>query len=87
MAITLEDKPEIEYPCKWGYRLIGKDKDTMHSAAKSLLGVKPHTIKHGNQSSKGTFVSLHLELVVDSEDERIYLYEEFKKQECFLYVL
>lgn len=84
---TIEGKPEISYPCKWGYKMIGRDAELMRKVASDLIGKKLHTIKESNKSSKGTFVSLHLELVVDSEDERVYIYEELKKNSCFLHIL
>lgn len=85
--ITIEGTPEIDYPCKWGYKLIGRDQEVMRGVVKKIVGEKEHTLKPSKTSSKGTFVSLHLEVLVFSHDERIFIYEELLASKGFLHIL
>lgn len=69
------DRPEIEYPCTWVYKVIGEDcsllKDVIVSAC-SPLSVK---ISHSHASSKGKYHSLNAEVEVPSEEVRLKLYK------------
>ena len=68
------DRPDIEYPCTWVYKVIGEDcsllKDVIVSAC-SPLSVK---ISHSHASSKGKYHSLNAEVEVPSEEVRLKVY-------------
>ena len=88
VSITeVNQKVEITYPVKWSYKLVGRDADAIKEGIMPLLNNKEHTIKHSNQSKTGKFVSIACEMLIMHEEERLYFYEEFKKQETILYVL
>lgn len=88
MVNILEGKKlELEYPISWQYKIIGMDEDSMHASAVHILKEKPFTLTPSNKSSSGKFVSLTLEVLVYSEDERLYIYEELRKVECIKYIL
>jgi putative lipoic acid-binding regulatory protein len=88
VANILEGKKlELEYPISWQYKIIGMDEDSMHASAVHILKEKPFTLTPSNKSSSGKFVSLTLEVLVYSEDERLYIYEELRKVECIKYIL
>lgn len=84
---TIEGTPEIDYPCKWGYKLIGRDRAAMQETVKKIVGEKVHTLSPSKTSAKGTFVSLHLEVLVFSHDERTFIYEELRASKGFLHIL
>ena len=69
------DRPEIEYPCTWVYKVIGEDcsllKDVIVSTC-SPLSVK---ISHSHASPKGKYHSLNAEVEVPSEEVRLKLYK------------
>lgn len=88
MANILEGKKlELEYPVSWQYKLIGMDEAQMHAKTVHILKEKPFSLTPSNKSSSGKFVSLTLEVLVYSDDERLYIYEELRKAECVKYVL
>lgn len=87
MDILQGKKLELEYPCAWEYRLVGKCEESIKDAITNLAGEKPFSLKPSNKSSGGKFVSIIFEVHVYSEDERLYLYEELRKQKDILYVL
>lgn len=72
------DKPEIIYPCNWNYRIVGTNESQIRDAVVSLLKDKLFTIELSNTSGKGTYVSLKLTTEVDSEAERVALFEAIK---------
>jgi len=74
-----KEKPEINYPTKWGFKVIGKDKVKVEQAIKDVMGDKAHICKFSNTSKKGTFHSYSAECTVDSQEERDALYQKFKE--------
>ena len=73
-----QESPEITYPCEWGYRVIGTTEEPMRNSIASILGDKNYSISRSNVSKGGKYLSLSLTLVVDSEVERIEIYESLK---------
>ena len=82
-----QEKPEINYPTKWGFKVIGKDKDKIEQAIKEVMGDKEHSLKFSNSSKKGTFHSYNTECVVESQEERDKLYKAFGEHNDVDYVL
>ena len=67
-------KPEIEYPCQWRYRVLGEDADTLRALIGDVLSDRPHEIKMGNVSSKGTYCSVEgaCEVLSEADRDRIF---------------
>ena len=82
-----EQKPEITYPCSWGYRVIGTEAAPMKNAIESVVSQKKYKLKDSNKSSGGKYVSMALSLVVDSEEERLSIYESLKASDEIRMVL
>lgn len=82
-----EEKADITYPCEWGYRIIGTDKESMKSCVSSLVKEKEYSLKESNQSSSGKYTSLILSLIVESEEERVSLFNALKADEQIKMVL
>lgn len=70
----IEGKPEIHYPCVWEFRIIGENKARLEQIISELM-TKRYTLDEKNHSSKGRFVSMHLSVEVESEEERNALYQ------------
>lgn len=87
MNILEGKKLELEYPLSWQYKIIGMDEGEMHAKTVHILKEKPFSLTPSNRSSTGKFVSLTLEVLVFSEEERLYIYEELRKLECIKYIL
>jgi len=82
-----KEKPEINYPTKWGFKVIGKDKEKVEQAIKEIMGDKAHTCKFSNSSKGGKFTSFSAECTVESEEERDNLYKAFGKHDDVNYVI
>ena len=74
MSSDKECRPEIDYPCPWQYRLIGEDEAAMRAALAECIDVERCVVSEGNRSSGGRYLSVQVELIVMSEEERLGLY-------------
>jgi len=70
-----KQKLELNYPCNWKYKVIGKNENEIKHAVKEILDNRDYTLKISHTSKKGKFKSFTLELLVHNEDDRKTLYE------------
>ena len=68
-------RPQIDYPCRWQYRIIGEDRTAMLAAIAAQVDVAACVIDDANTSSNGRYLSLNLEMTVNDEPERLHLYQ------------
>ena len=83
-------KPEIQYPCRWQYRLIGEDRELISAAVRAAVGasgVDLCTITEGNVSTGGRYRTITLELDIKDEEERLRLYNFFSDHPAIRLVL
>ena len=77
-----QQKPEIEFPCHWGYKVIGLDQEAVAEAVLECVGVCLGTelgdrnmkLDLSRKSTGGKYVSWSLGLRVDSLAERDKLF-------------
>ena len=69
------DKPDIEYPCTWVYKVIGEDCSLLKDVIVSACSPLPVKISHSHASSKGKYHSLNAEVEVPSEEVRLEVYK------------
>ncbi len=81
------DRPEITYPCEWGYRIIGTSEEEIRRVVREVVGEAEHTLAVSNESSGGKYVSLHLALTVTDEAHRLDVYRRIREAECVKIVL
>ena len=55
--------------------------------AKNVLGERIYKISQSNNSKDKTYVSYKVSLLVHSEEDRVALFQEFKKEDCVKIVL
>jgi len=72
------EKPQIEYPTKWGYKIIGRDKEKLKACIKEVMGDKEHLCSLGNTSRTGKFTTYNASCTVESEEERDRLFKCFQ---------
>ena len=76
-------KPHIDYPCQWAFKIIGTDEESMRVAVKDCLamslnkgtGERPYELGFSRRSNEGKYVSLVLDIEVEDEDERNALFK------------
>ena len=63
-------KPEIQYPCEWSYKVIGSDRERITDTISVVLkGFAYHCVE-SRKSRTGKYMSFHVSLRVQSEEER-----------------
>ena len=73
-----QERPTIEYPTNWGFKLIGRDKEKLLACIKEAMGEKEHLCSLGNTSKTGKFHSYNASCIVDTEEERNRIFKYFK---------
>jgi putative lipoic acid-binding regulatory protein len=81
------DRPVIEYPCNWIYKVVGEDRTLLRDVI--IKACLPHavTISYSQSSSKGKYHSINAELVIPDETARLRIYEILKSHSAVKIVL
>ena len=74
----LDQKLELDYPCNWNYKIITAHEDHTKEAILDTINERFHTLTHSNNSKSGKYISMNLELLVQNEDDRNFIYEALK---------
>jgi putative lipoic acid-binding regulatory protein len=74
----IEQSLELEYPCRWLYKVVGTDAALVREAALEVIDNESVTIEPSRTSSKGTYVSFNVEVTVQDAEERTGIYEALK---------
>ena len=81
---ALDEKPLINYPTFWDYKVIFEMHQNAHGIFKEILGEREFKFQHSNESSSGKYQSYKLSVYVDSEKDRLVLFNELKKRAKFV---
>jgi len=73
-----QEKPTIEYPTQWGFKIIGRNKEALLACIKEVMGEKEHLCSLGNTSRTGKFTTYNASCVVDSKEERDRIFKWFQ---------
>lgn len=84
---TEPDKPLIEYPCIWSYKLICAAATETHRLVESILGEREFTLVPSQSSSLGKYESHDLSVVAMSDDDRLSIFDKFKKTAAVKFLL
>jgi len=80
-------KVAIEYPCRWTYQIIGREEMRLREAVAEAVGPREHALRSARQSRTGRYCSVHLEMMVASEGERLRVFDVLKTHEAVAFVL
>lgn len=78
MEHILEGKPEISYPCEWDYKVILEKDQYASKLFDELLAPLSYTFKSSNSSKSGKYESYLVSLSVNSEEQRLEIFNKFK---------
>lgn len=82
-----EFRRTISYPTSWTYKLIGREEAQVRAAVASLLSGRSFEIEKSHESTTGKWRSLTLTLMVQSEEDRLGLFDALKSLESIHFVL
>jgi putative lipoic acid-binding regulatory protein len=71
----------------WGYKLIGLDQNDMQAAVSEIIHDRTCRISFSRQSENAKYISLNLELIVESESHRRALYDALRAHQAIKVVL
>lgn len=74
-TLPLEGKPEITYPCRWSYRVVGAPEEAIRALIREVMGSADYEIHGARPSSKGSYVAVHVSVDVRDEAHRTGLYD------------
>ena len=77
----------IEYPCRWVYKIFGKDRDQMREALCEVLPGHDYTVNPSHSSSHKNYHCMNLDIIVSDEEERTGIYEALRAHHAILFVL
>ncbi len=88
MSNQNNDKPIIEYPCPWDFKIIGTSEDAMREAVGQCLdqalnrasGDREFELGTSRTSNGGKYISLRLNLMVMDEAERNNIFSSLARQ-------
>ena len=78
---------DLEYPCRWIYKVIGPDTGEMKKAIGEIVQGCACTITPSNTSKTGKYHCLNLEMVVDDEGHRTGVYDQLREHPAIKIVL
>lgn len=83
----IDERLELEYPCRWLYKVIGWDEEAVRGAVLEVVDVEGLTMELSHHSSQGTYVSFNVEVTVESDEQRTGIYEGLKAHDAVRMVL
>ena len=87
MANQSRENNLIDYPCRWQYRIIGRQADEIKAAIEQIVGDREKFITVSNNSRSGNYISLILELAVEDEQTRNRLYDALNTHQATIMVI
>jgi putative lipoic acid-binding regulatory protein len=71
-------KAKIGYPCRWLYKVIGRDREQINLAIAEIITHGVCDISISNNSSTGKYICLNVEVLVENEEMRNSIYMDLK---------
>jgi putative lipoic acid-binding regulatory protein len=66
--------PVLEYPCRWTYKVVGKDREELSAALREIFKNRSCDASLSNVSSRGTYLCMNVETTVFSDEDRRALF-------------
>ena len=82
-----EGRLEIEYPCAWNFKVIGREEELMRQAVAEIVGDHAYTLTLSNRSTHGKYCCLNLDMVVLNEPHRHNTFEALRLHQSIRFVL
>lgn len=74
-------KPVIEYPIKWGYKIIGTDVDKLLKAVEEAVPGLEYEVTPSNISKGKKYFSLNVNVIVSSEVVRDLVFQKLSEHQ------
>ena len=81
------ERPELNYPCEWIYKVIGKDVDKLIAAIEGASLELKYEVSPSNVSKNDNYFSLNFKVTVPSEAARDIIYQKLNNNKDVIMVL
>lgn len=81
------NKPKIDYPCEWSYKIIGISIEEMITAVEETITDLKYDLTPSNISRKAKYFSLNINIVVPSESVRDLIFQKLSKHPAIKFVI
>jgi uncharacterized protein len=68
-------KPDIEYPCRWVFKVFGTDEVLLTEAIAGIMPASSYDLTLSRSSRHGKYLCMNLALTVVSDSDRNAIYE------------
>jgi putative lipoic acid-binding regulatory protein len=76
---TAEGRPQLDYPCEWGYRVIAGQESHIRLAIRQAFGEHPVRVGELRRSSGGRWCSISVDTTVESDEQRHGFFARLKQ--------
>jgi hypothetical protein len=80
-------KPEINYPTKWEYKIIGSDVDEMIKAVETIVKDFEFELVPSNISKKANYFSMNVIVFVPTEEFRDKIFKQLTEHPAIKFVI
>lgn len=85
--ISLDNKKlDLSFPCDWEYRVIGEFKERIEVAVFEIVD-REYDLKPSKTSKKGKYQSFSIKVNIQSDEERVTIFEKLKSHSDIKMVL
>jgi uncharacterized protein len=71
-------KVEVDYPCDWPYKVIGRNDDRLEGSIHEALVDVEYRLNESKRSSAGSYVSFEVVASVRDERQRYWIYNRLR---------
>ena len=82
-----EEELKLTYPCNWSYRVICEEHLDVTQIVTEVVDNRNYNLEISNKSKTGKYQSYNIEILVHHDDDRLGLFELFKKHSKIKMVL
>jgi len=80
-------KLELAFPCPWSYTVFGTEERLVRAAVASILPDQAYSLRFSHTSRGGKYCSMHLEIIAESDEQRLGVFHELREHPDVRYVL
>ena len=81
------DDLNIKYPIYWEYKVIGEDETKLRTTIKRILVNEDIKIEISKKSKNKKYISLNLKVLILSEENKISIFNNLKKEKAVKIIL
>ena len=76
---SCEGRPQLDYPCEWGYRVIAGQESHIRLAIRQAFGGHPVKVGELRRSAGGRWCSVSVDTTVDNEEQRHAFFDRLRQ--------